>query len=218
MIAHDDLQQAIRDRLITLSVLTTGAISLASTASSYTRASGSFVTDGFAPGMELDATGFGNAADGLSVVMAVAAGTLTVDRALPVTSAAAGRTLAVGLPSRRAWENVGFTPPNTKPYIEEQYIPGPSARVTLGTDGDLEATPMYQVQIHLPEGYGKAALRRYLDALYAHFKPTTALTVNGDILRVRGDVGPFGGQILAGMPGFAVAPLTIAFRLRTANT
>lgn len=219
MIAHDDLQQAIRDRLVTLSVLTTGAITLATTATAYTRSSGSFVTDGFAPGMELSASGFGNGADGLSVVRTVTATVLTVDRTLPVTTAGAGRTLVVGLPSRRAWENVPFTPPpEGKPYVEEQYIPGPSARATLGQGGDLEALPMYQVQIHVPEGYGKVALRRYLDALYAHFKPDTALTVNGDVMRVRGDVGPFGGQVRFGVPGFAVAPLTIPFRFRTANT
>lgn len=218
MIEHHGIQQAIRDRLVTLSVVTTGAITLASTASAYTRSTGSFVTDGFEPGMELTASGFGNAADGLAVVLTVTATVLTVDRVLPVTSAGAGRTLSVGLPSRRAWENVRFAAPTTaKPYVEEQYIPGPSARVTLGSGGDLEATPMYQVQLHMPEGVGKAAIRRYLDALYDHFRPDTALTVGTDVLRVRGDVGPFSGQIQRSTEGFVVAPLTIPFRLRTVN-
>jgi hypothetical protein len=49
---------ALRGRVLTLSVATTGTTSLAATATGYTRAAGSFVTDGFKPGMEVLAAGF----------------------------------------------------------------------------------------------------------------------------------------------------------------
>jgi hypothetical protein len=218
MIDHDDIQQAIRDRLVTLSVVTTGAITLAATATTYTRSTGSFLTDGFWPGMEVTASGFGNAADGTAVVTAVAAGVLTVNRTLPVTGAGAGRTLLVTLPAQRAWENQAFAPPSGgSPYVAEQYLPGGTVQLTLGPNGLLEVTPMYQVQIHVADGLGKAAARRYLDAILVLFTPRTAITVGTDVLRVRGDVGPFFSQLRPGLPGFAWAAITIPFRMQTAN-
>ena len=60
---------------------TTGAADIAATATSYTRAVGSFVTDGFVVGQRVIASGFANAANnGVSTVTAVTAGELTVTK------------------------------------------------------------------------------------------------------------------------------------------
>jgi hypothetical protein len=76
---------------------TTGTVSLSATATGYARTAGSFVTDGFAVGQQVTASGFTNSANnGSSVVSAVTATALTVTKT-PVTAAeatAAGRSIA----------------------------------------------------------------------------------------------------------------------------
>ncbi len=82
-------------------VLTTGATSLSATATGYARAAGSFITNGFVPGMQINATGFANAANnGLSTITAVTATTLTVTKAGGTVAEAAGanRTLVTSPP------------------------------------------------------------------------------------------------------------------------
>lgn len=69
---------------------------LSATATGYARATGSFLTDGFAPGMQITAAGFTTAANnGRSTVVAVTATSLDVTKATPtvVEAAGAGRSL-----------------------------------------------------------------------------------------------------------------------------
>lgn len=213
------IQLALRAHLNTLSVVTTGSVTLSATATGYARSSGSFIDDGFAEGLELDASGFTKSANnGAHVVTAVTATELTVDGATSAESAASGRTLAVGVPSRVAWEGDDFTREPGWPHFEEQYIPGPTPQITLGPLGQLELTPQYQVQVHVPENTGSLGGRRYTDALKKHFAPRTAIAVGSDTLRVRADGGPFGDQFVRRVPGWMVAPLTFPLRIRTANT
>ena len=76
---------------------TTGAASLSATATGYARSAGSFVTNGFAVGQQITASGFTNPANnGTSVITAVTATSLTVSKtpATVVETAAAGRTIA----------------------------------------------------------------------------------------------------------------------------
>jgi hypothetical protein len=75
---------------------TTGSATLAATATGYSRTTGSFITNGFAVGDEITASGFTTAANnGRSIVTAVTATDLTVTKAVPTVAeaAAAGRTL-----------------------------------------------------------------------------------------------------------------------------
>jgi hypothetical protein len=84
--------------------------------------------------------------------------------------------------------------------------------------GELEVTPMYALYVNLPAETG-LTVKRYVNALRTLFAPRTAITLaNGDVLRVRSDTGPYAGQLQQGQPGFAVQPLTIPLRLRTANS
>lgn len=63
-------------------VITTGLQSLSATATGYARTSGSFVTNGFVVGMQVNVTGFTNAANnGVSTITAVTATALTVTKA-----------------------------------------------------------------------------------------------------------------------------------------
>lgn len=209
------MQLAMRAKALTLSVATTGVVSLSATTTGYARASGSFLTDGFYPGMEVTPAGF--ATNLPRVITYVTALALTVLGSVTAEGAAGGRSLTVGLPSQRAWENVAFEPTAGVPWVQEQYLPGPSAQVTLGPNGELELTPMYALYVNLPAETG-LTVKRYVNALRVLFAPRTAIALaNGDVLRVRSDTGPYAGQLQQSQPGFAVQPLTIPFRLRTTN-
>lgn len=231
MIDHTSIQFALRGKLVALSVATTGAIAMSATTIGYARASGSFLTDGFDIGMEITPSGF--ATNGVSVITGVSALTLTATRyvitpnpdgsqtvaypAIAAESSAGGRTLLATLPALRAWENKGFEPTAGIPWAEEEYLPGPSAQVTIGPLGDLEGTPMYAPRVHVPAESGMTA-SRYADAVLRLFAPRTAIPLpNGDVLRVRSDTSPYVGQLQPSRPGFAMKQLTIPLRIRTQN-
>ncbi len=79
-------------------VATTGSISMAATATGYSRSSGSFITDGFVAGKNIIASGFSIAANnGLSTITAVTAGALTVSKSPPTQAGgnSSGRTISV---------------------------------------------------------------------------------------------------------------------------
>ena len=213
----------VRTRLVTLSLSGTPATSLAVVTGSpngkIVRTSGSFITDGYAAGMEIQPVGFSDSSNnGLGVVKLVEALNLTLDRAMVTEAAGAGKSITVGLPSRRAAENIEFTPDQGKPYVEENWLPGPTEQITVGPGGDIEVDPLYVVKFFLPSDTGPEAANLYGDALVSLFAPRTAMTLtNGDILRVRTNPGPFRGQLLQMKPGWATVPVTIPLRIRTTN-
>lgn len=220
MIDHFSIQVALRTRALTLAVVSTGSASLSATATGYARAAGSFVTDGLAAGMEVTPSGF--ASNPVSTITDVQPLTITVADARTVEGAAGSRTLAVGLPLARTWENkkpAADPPVQGKPYVVEQYLPGaPPKQITLGAFGDLELQPMYALRIHVPADKGFEAASRYADAIARLFTPRTAIAVGSDVLRVRSDSGPYRGQLLQSSPGFAVVPITIPCWIRTPNS
>lgn len=216
MISEVAMQLALRAKALTLSVATTGVMSLSATSTGYARTTGSFLDDGFAPGMEVTPAGF--SANTPRVITAVSALALTVSGAVTPQVAAGGRSLTVGLPSSRAWENVAFQPTAGVPWVREEFIPGPSQQITIGPFGELEATPMYALYVNVPAETGLTG-KRYVDALRVLFAPRTEIPLStGDTLRVRADTGPYAGPLQQSQPGFAVQPLTIPLRLRTPNS
>lgn len=217
MINHTAALLALRTKLLALSVATTGSTTLSATSTGYARSSGSFVTDGFRTGMEVTGTSFSNAANNT-------AKTITEVTALAITAsgctteAAGTRTLTVNLPSDRRWTNVHLKPTTGKPYFEEQYLPGPMDRITLGATSVLEVLPQYLIRISAPSNVGIDGLFGYADALLTHFAPNTSITLTGSTLKVRGDVAPYAGQVTQTEPGFAAVLVTVPLRLRTANS
>lgn len=230
MIDELSIQQALRTKLLTLSVATTGSVSLAATTTGYTRTTGSFVTDGFLPGMEITPAGFAN--NSRAVITEVAALTITAKRivattangattyalgALTAESAAGGRSLTVGLPLNRAWENDEFEPTAGIPWIREEYLPGPNSQITIGPFGEVEGEPQYVIHFNLPAGTRLTA-KRYTHAGRVLFAPRTQIPITGGTLRVRADTAPLTGQLLPSQPGFVDQPLTIPLKIRSANT
>jgi hypothetical protein len=223
MIAHGLIQRAARVHALALQVCTTGTTTLAAIANGYTRASGSFLDDGFRVGMEVTPTGFTDLTP--RTITAVSALSMTVSPA-PVAAQTAdtGRSLAVGFPQYRGWENVEFTPPTATPinppHVEERYLPAGTQQVTIGEFGDVEGIPIYQLDVSVAQKVGMDALAAYCDALMAHFAPRQSFTTaTGQVVRVRTDVGPFRSQIAVGeRAGWAVCSVSFPLWVRTPNT
>lgn len=233
MIGRLDLQQALRSKLLGLVVASTGVTSLSATATGYHRTAGSFLTENFAVGMDVTPAGFGTNLHG--VVTAVTAldlavspfvvtnvnGVQSVTRpAMVVESVASGRSLTVGLPFMRAWENQAFEPASGIPYIEEQYVPGPAAITTDGYAGPLELRPSYFPRVYVPANTGILGDGKYADAILRLFAPGTLIPLSsgvaGDSCEVRGDAAPYAGERApSATAGWSCIPVTIPCRATT---
>lgn len=216
MISHEDVLLACRLQLESLSVATTGAVSIEATSTGYARSTGSFVTDGFAVGMELVGTSFSNADNNAAkVITAVSA--LTITAPGTAIEASATRTLSVGVPEAVSSENVHFEPETRETYFAEQYTPGPMDAITLGPGQELEVLPNYIINVYVPSNTAISGAFGYVDALLTLFAPGTNMPITDSTLRVRRDVAPFAGQLIQ-LDGFAVMTVTIPLRVRTPNS
>lgn len=218
MIDGAAVQLALRNRALALVVCTTGAISLAASATGFVRTTGSFLTDGFMVGMELTAAGFVTAGvNGQHTITAVTALTITC-AGCAVDAAAGGRTLSVGIPAMRSWDNVELAPVAGRPYIEESFVPATNTLVAFpSNNGTVEETGLYVLRWYGVANTG-LSIRKCVDALKLLFAPGTARTAStGDVVRVRSDHAPYAGQLLPDGQGFTCCTLTIPWRARTQN-
>ena len=217
MLDHAACSHAIHTQAATLAVVTTGSVSLGATATGFTRATGSFVTDGFLVGMEVTPSGFALNTTPVVIVGVTDTALNTLD-ATSAESAASGRTLTVGYPTV-ASENITFTPTPNRWYVNEQYLPGPGQQVEFGPGAALEIRPTMVFQVFGIANTGPEALYKVADGLLALFPPHQALPLaTGDVARVRTDVMPFRGQLQAATPGWSVVPVTVPLRVRTPNS
>lgn len=215
MLDHVDAITNIRSRLLGVEVAATGTITLGCSGGAYTRTSGSFVQDGFATGMEVTPAGFGN--NETAVVDTVEALTLKLKRTRETEVAAAGRSLTVGLPLKRGWENVKIDVQTDQWFVEEDYLPGPAFKMTLGPGGELLHRPTYVLRVYALENIGIAAIYKMAQALVERFPPEYPLTLaDGTILRVTSQPGPSWKQVTSHQ-GFAAIVLTLPFWARTNN-
>jgi len=216
MIDHGAVLLACRTKLAALSVATTGSVSLTATSSGYTRSTGSFLTDGFAPGMELVGAGFSNDENNAAKTI-TSVSTLQISAAGCVAETAGTRSLTVGVPAGVASENIAYTPTQGVSYFGEQYVPGPAYQLTIGPLGTLEARPLYVVTIHVPQKTGVLGTWGYVKALLTLFAPGTALTVTDHVVIVRRDAAPYAGA-MQWSDSFATVTVTIPLRVRVANS
>ena len=212
------VQLALRNRAKTLTVCTTGSITMAATATGYTRADGgSFVTDGLKAGMEVTPVGF--TANPVDVITSVTAGAVTVATARAVQSSASGKTLKVVLPAARAWENDKFDPVPGHVYLEEDFVPGTHQLVTFpASQGRAEETGLYILKWYGLADYGTAALLKQADAVRALFTPGVTLSAGSNTLRMQPNTAVSVSQILPVTGGWAVIVITIPWLARSRNT
>lgn len=216
-VSFQQMRAVLRTRARTLVAATTGSASLGAAGAMYTRAAGSFIADGFAPGMELTTvTGFTDTAR--SVITAVAAGTMTVSRTLATETASLGRTLIAGLPSRRHWEGRDFIATAGAPFMEESFPKGPMEQRTTGPTATVEGLPVYVLKIAVPKNNGTAALDAYATAALGLFEPNTSMVLgNGDTIWVKGKPGPFASECFPYEPSWEMVAVSIPLRLLTRN-
>lgn len=210
------IELAFRARLASLVVASTGAITLAATATGFTRTSGSFVSDGFVPGMEVVPSGFTDNAPG--IVDSVAALTLTLRSTRKAQASGNGRSLLVGLPTLRLYENTQKAPVTTAPFVETELIGQPGELLSGPAQGGTrEDRGLYVVRWYGLAGDGALAIRRGVDALLAQFTPHTTFAAGTDVVRVRGDSAPYAGAIRPTDSGHAVCVVTIPWRCYRQN-
>lgn len=207
---------ALRNRARSLVVCTTGPTNLSATAQGYHRAAGSFVTDGFVVGQEIVPVGF--AANTIDTLIGVTASDLTTANPRAVEGVAGGRTLSVGLPLLRVFENDPvFTPVAGRPYFEEDFVPATATLSGTRTGGYVYDRGLYIAKWYGLSGVGISALRKGVDALKALFAPGTALVAGSSIVRILPLPAPQTGQIIPLTSGWSCLLLTISWEVESIN-
>jgi hypothetical protein len=214
-------REAFRTRAANVVVATTGSATLSATATGFARASGSFLTEGFADGMEIHGTGFSANNNPPKMIKGqVLTGFLPISGGCELQSPTAGRTLIVGIPSDRRWENTWPTnppAPGTRPYITDQwgatqfqFLAGPRV------GGQIEETGIYYLTWFGLANTGILALYREIAKLKALFTPGTQMTAGSLFIRVRPS-GPVTGQLTPLAYGMAYIQLAIPWRCASIN-
>lgn len=230
MVDRELTRLAIRNRLLGLSVCTTGAITMSVAAGKFVRSSGSFITDGFAVGQEVTPSGFSEAANNeRAVILSRTALQMTVDRPLTTEGAGSGKTLAVGLPGVRLFENLeavdedGATladgPPPSRPYFREAFRSLPTRlRGLAATGGRLEENGVYFAHFYFIENTGSEASDRVTQAAAALFTPGTRVTAGSQEVWIVGDPGVDISPLISLDSGWAHRVVEIPWRAYPRNT
>ncbi len=216
---------ALRNQALTLSVCTTGSTTLSATATGYARAAGSFITDGFKPGMECKAAGFVTANVGYSVITQVTSTDLTIDGGRTVEAAGSGKSLTVGMPQTRAFENIQPALPDSRSYVwvREEFVPATTNLHCFPAQSSvMEETGLYILTwFGLPK-YGVGGIRASVDALRALFTPGTTLLAGSTPVKITGtsltQPGPNAGQLIPTGDGWVYCQLRIPWSCYTTNT
>jgi len=176
---HPSLRAAVRERLLTVTEVDVSVGSITASGGVYTRASGSWITDGFRIGQEVTVSGL-SGGNGVVRVRSLTALALTTTGT--ASGSGTGRFL-VALPQGRAWEGQGvYRPTLGQPYISEAYVPASSARVSQGSP-----TPVIQhdinanVTLFYPASEGTEAVERMAGAIQAHFMPKATKLVRDNV-------------------------------------
>lgn len=216
------MQLAFRDQLLDSVAATTGTTSIAATASTFTRAAGSFVTDGFEVGMEVLAAGFTGGNNGYKIVTSVAAGTLGVTSSVAMATEAAGgnESVVCGIPEGRAWDNSLFTPTTGRWYIEEDLVPsGHTVPTFPKVSAYAENRGLYVLRVFGLSGKGVYAIRRVASAILAQFTPGTGFTLSDSTnVRIPSENGPTAGQITPVDGGWSYVLIEIPYLANSLNT
>jgi hypothetical protein len=219
-------REAMRLRAASVVAVTTGLINdLYATTEGYRRNSGSFISDGFANGMEVTAIGYNannNATTtGKMIKGQVLAGLLPIDGGLDPQTVVAGRKITVGIPKDQRWENAESNPnqpaPGIRPYIGDQwgdttfrFVAGPKQ------GGHIEEEGVYYITWYGIANIGIPALYRPIAAIKALFTPGTQVTAGSLFIRVRVE-GPRTGQLKRLANGMAYIQLAIPWRCASIN-
>lgn len=217
---------ALGNRLLSTVVASHNAVNIAASATAYTRASGSWITDGYLVGMEIVASGFTNTGNnGQGVISELSATVMTIGRAYNVSTSyavtdrtmvtegsASGRTISATIPAMRRWDNTKLTPVAGIPYIEEEFVPATNRNRTVpAATAFNEDTGVYFVKWFGLSDTGES-IRVCADAVLAEFAPGTPLTLSdGTTLRIPVDLGPKAGQVTRVDGGWSYSQIELPY-------
>lgn len=219
MLDHGLAHLKFRERAETLEVCATSGVNISVTKYTYVRASGSWITEGYQPGHEIQPAGFTNALNNeRAIVLQVEALTLTVREERIIEAAASGRTITVGLPEDLADENVEFDPNASFPYLKEDYVRGPQQMVSAPYNGGvMEERGIYALNWHFLPGFDSFVIHACVDALLALFSPGSVIGSGANAVMVTGDPGPSATQPEPDGEGWTVVSIDIPWLALTTN-
>lgn len=213
---YSDLRSAARQRALSVVKATTGSLTNVSVSgSTFTRASGSFITDKFGAGDEIYASGFAaGAINGRAMIVALAATTMQVDRTLATESAGATVSIVAGLPQGRAWENESYSPVVGQPFVEESLRPISSPPIgNNGAGAVVRHEVNYVLNLVYPANKRALAIEKMAGALLKHLKPGLGLSYGVAAARVMSGER----RALIVDPAWVRCPVMITFALNTAD-
>lgn len=209
---------ALRARMVAAVVATTGSTTLSATSTGYARSSGSFLADGFRAGYEItQVTGFSVAGNNQAttsqgrVITEVTALAITCS-GCSTDASASGRTIIVGVPFQRAYDDIKLAPVVGYPYIREDFAPATTAVRTIPVrTGYAEDTGLYVITWFGIAG--KGGIRRCADAVLERFTPGTTFALSdGTGLRIPSEQGPYAGQVTpVGDGNWAFCQITVPY-------
>lgn len=215
MFDHAEGWKAMWTRAETLVVATTGTMTLGADAAGYTRASGSFITNGFAAGMEVVGTGWPGSVGAAGIADTPSALAIPIIGGRTVTTPAGSRSLSVGLPldrRRGGTQNPATTTPATRPFVSDKWAPTRAA-----DSGGIVDTGFYYITWNGLSNKGDLAMFRQMQALRDLFPPGYTFTIGSYLLRVTGDPAPNFTPPVTTTNGYDFSQLSIPWRIITAS-
>lgn len=215
MLDHVLAREGYRQRLLTLVVATTGTTTLSATSGGFARAAGSFLTDGFAPGMEIIGTGFSAPNNAAAIIDTVTALAITIAGGRAVQAAAGARSLTVGVPQQIQWmgtQTPYSSAPATKPYLIDQWVPGATEDY-----GAIIDEGFYVVTWFGLPNRGILATFRQMQAMRNLYPPGFSVLVGADKVRVTGQPAPQFTAPVRIATGYEMSTLRIPWRAVTTN-
>jgi hypothetical protein len=168
--------------------------------------------------MEVAGTGFSAANNAPKVITGVTAQFLTIAGGCTAQSATAGRTLAVGLPSHRAWTNEQFAKVAGFPYFTGILQPRTAELKTITAEGgSVEETGFYTCTYYALKGCSEVGIWAVMDAVIAKFTPGTAIVAGSHTIKVRGDTSTQVGDITPLEDGWSTLQVKIPWWAMSIN-
>jgi len=191
------VDMAFRTALAGLSVVSSGGVALGVSSVGFTRASGSFVADGWAVGMQFAAVGFPASVSTAGVVHRVEPTLLhIVGGSRSAAVAASGRTVSAVVPRPILQANEAWSPDAGAPYSEATIVGQPAVLLGAPADGSTrEDRGLLVLGVYGPLDVGSKALQDTASAVLDRFPPGASLVAGADTVRVRTDTSGFHSEV-----------------------
>jgi len=186
VIDTENIRQAIHNALDALVAVDSGIITAGVTSpGSFTRTTGSFVTDGFVENSEVLVSGMASGVNGVWLVHKVTALKMEIRRlgdvAMSARAPVATARFRTVLPAARKFPGFKFENPSAlRPWVRGTLKTQDSRRTTLAKPARVKSEGVYLLDLFYPLGYGMKAPAQMDLAIREALAPGTHLTYGGD--------------------------------------